>query len=66
MITYLISQKGRITYAISDNYAIIKVDSYDSVAPFAFDSYNLLTLDNATTLIKEVFSKNQNSYSCIN
>ena len=30
-IRYLVSQKTRITYAISHNYARIKVDSFDSL-----------------------------------
>ena len=59
-IRYLIIQKSWITYVISDNYARIKVDSYDS-----FPLKKTLTLHNVIIFIKSVLNKDQNHY-CYN
>ena len=58
-IIYLISQKSGFTYGFSHNYAIIIIDSYDSLL------LKTLTFHNFIILIKSVFNKNQNSY-CYN
>ena len=56
-IRYLISQKNGIIYGFSHNYAIIEVDSYDSL-PLE----KILILHNVIILIITVFNKNQNHY----
>ena len=54
-IKYLISQKIRITYVFSHNYAKIKIDSY-----YSLPLEKIFTLHNIIILIKSVFNKNQN------
>ena len=54
-IKYLISQKIRITYVYSHNYAKIKIDSY-----YSLPLEKIFTLHNIIILIKSVFNKNQN------
>ena len=54
-IKYLISQKIRITYVFSHNYAKIKIDSY-----YSLPLEKIFTLRNIIILIKSVFNKNQN------
>ena len=54
-IKYLISQKIRITYVFSHNYAKIKIDSY-----YSLPLEKIFTLNNIIILIKSVFNKNQN------
>ena len=51
-ITYLISVKCGITYVSSNNYAKVKVDSYDSFPP-----KKIMTFHNAIILIKSVWNK---------
>ena len=55
-IRYLISEKSGITYVIYQNYAIFKVDSYDSLR-----LEKTLTFRNVI-LIKSVFNKDQSNY----
>ena len=57
-IRYLISEKSGITYVIYQNYAIFKVDSYDSLC-----LEKTLTFRNVI-LIKSVFNKDQSNYYC--
>ena len=54
-IGYLISQKSDITCVFFQNYAKIKIDSYDPLP-----QEKILSLHNAVILIKSVFNKNQN------
>ena len=56
-IRYLINQKSGITYAISHNYARIKVDSYDSL-----NLEKSLTFHSVILFMKSVFNKEQNNY----
>ena len=56
-IRYLISLKSGITYIFSHYYAIIKVDSYDSL-PIE----KILTLHNVTILTKSVRKKDKDQY----
>ena len=56
-IRYFISQKSDITYVVSDNYAKIKINSYDSLA-----LEKSLTLRIVIILIKSVFNKDKNHY----
>ena len=51
-IRYLISQKRGITYGVSNNFARIKIHSYDSL-PLKRTS----TFHNVVILIKSVFDK---------
>ena len=55
-IRYLISVKSGITYTISHNHAIIKVDSYVSL-PLE----KSMTFHNIIILIKSVFHKDKNN-----
>ena len=55
-IRYLISVKSDITYAISHNYAKIKVDSFDSL-PLE----KTMTFHNVIILIKSAFNKDKNN-----
>ena len=55
-IRYLIGVKSDITYAISHNYAKIKVDSYDSLPPEKTMTFHVIIL------IKSVFNKDINNY----
>ena len=48
-IRYLINQRSGITYVISHNYVILKVNLYDSLLP-----EKILTLHNGIMLIKSV------------
>ena len=48
-IRYLISQRSGITYVVSHNYVILKVNLYDSLLP-----EKILTLHNGIMLIKSV------------
>ena len=48
-IRYLISQRSGITYVVSHNYVILKVDLYDSLPP-----EKILTLHNVIILVKSV------------
>ena len=56
-IRYLISGKKGITYIFSDNYATIKVDSYDSLPP-----EKTMTLCNVIIFLKSVRNKDKNNY----
>ena len=51
------SVKSGITYIISHNYAIIKVDSYHSL-PLE----KTITLHNVIILVKSVWNKDKNNY----
>ena len=55
-IRYLISVKSDITYAISHNYAKIKVDSFDSLL-----LEKTMTFHNDIILIKSAFNKDKNN-----
>ena len=56
-IRYFISQKSCIRYVISDNYARIKIDLYNSLSV-----EKTLTLNNVIILIKPIFNKYQNHH----
>ena len=56
-IRYLISVNSDIIYIISQNYAKIKVDSYD-LLPLE----KTMTFHGVIKLIKSVFSKDKNNY----
>ena len=56
-IRYLIGVTSCIAYVFPNNYARIKVDSYDSL-PLE----ETLTLHNVIILIKSLFNKDQNHY----
>ena len=58
-IIYLISVKSGVIYAISHNYAKIKVDSYNS-SPLE----KTMTFHNVILFIKSVWNKDQNYYHC--
>ena len=45
-----------MTYAVSDNYAKIKVDYYDTLPP-----EKTMTVHNVITLIKSVWNKDKNN-----
>ena len=55
-IRYLISVKSDITYAISHNYAKIKVDSFDSLL-----LEKTMTFHNDIILIMSAFNKDKNN-----
>ena len=55
-IRYLIGMKSGITYAMSHNYAKIKVDLYDSLS-----LEKTIIFHNAIILVKSVFYKDRNN-----
>ena len=56
-IRYLIGVKSGITYVISHNYAIFKIDSYDSLS-----LEKTMTFHNVIILIKSVWNKDKYNY----
>ena len=56
-IRYLMSVKSDITYVISQNYAKVKADSYDSLL-----LEKAMTFHDVIVLIKSVFNKDKNNY----
>ena len=54
-IRLIISEKSSFAYVFSHSYAKIKINSIDSLT-----LEEILTLQNAMTLIKSVFNKDQN------
>ena len=54
---YLVRVKSGITVVISDNYAKIKIDSYDS-----WPQEKTVTFHNVIIHTKSVFNKDENNY----
>ena len=56
-IESILSEESDISYIISQNFAKIKVNSYDSLSP-----EKAMTFDNVIILIKSVFNIDKNNY----
>ena len=56
-IRYLISQKRGTTYTISDNYANIKLESYNFLSLEKILTFHIIII-----LLKSVFNENKNNY----